>query len=153
MMTEPNSKPLPSLEEFLAGTDSLAVYDSDGELIFRSDKSDLRPLIDLLRADAAKNCRQCLCVYDRYVGRAAALLLYRISPAKVITSVISKGGALTLKENEIVFEAGEQVEYLMGVASAGMCRWEKMAMGRSSDEFWKELQSMPEISASDDAER
>ena len=152
-MNKPEYKSLPTLKEFLDGPDSLAVYDSDRELIFRSQASDLKPLIDLLRTDAAKKSRQCLCVYDRYVGRAAALLITRIQPAKVLTGVISEGGTETLATHEIAFEAGRSVKFLKGIAGDDICRWEKMALGKTSDEFWKELQSLPEFAQADGAEK
>ena len=72
-----------------------------------------------------------------YTGRAAALLMVLIKPAKVYTPIISEGAREVFQQYDIPFETLETVKYLMGVASDGMCQWEKKALGKSPEEFWK----------------
>jgi hypothetical protein len=135
----------PTLKEFLDGPDALAVY-CENELVFQSRAGGLKPLLDLLRTFEAEKDRLGLCLlYDRFVGRAAALLISRVRPTLVLTGVVSEGGAETLTEHKIAFEAGKSVKYLMGIASEGMCRWEKMSLGMTADDFWKKLQALPEF--------
>ena len=131
-----------TLQEFLdSGASLVAVQDE--RIVFRSDSSDLRPLLELIiEHDTAEGG---LLLFDKYVGRAAALLMTRLRPAKVFAGIISVGGAETLRRFGVEFEAGEKVKYLMGVASDGMCRFEKMALGKSPDEFWTEITSLPEF--------
>ncbi|MCK4632789.1 MAG: DUF1893 domain-containing protein [candidate division Zixibacteria bacterium] len=119
-------------DQFLSSTASLIVFHGD-EVAFESDDSDLRPLVAYLgQTELGRND---VTMFDRYVGRAAALLMSRIKPIKVNTGTISEGGAVVLDEHAIPFEAKEKVTYLMGVASQDMCRWEKMAVGKSSEEL------------------
>jgi len=131
-----------ALQEFLESGASLVAVQGE-RIVFRSESNDLRPLPELIiEQDMAEGG---LLLFDKYVGRAAALLMTRLRPAKVFAGIISAGGAETLCRFEIEFEAGEEVEYLMGVASDGMCRFEKMALGKSPDEFWTEVTSLPEF--------
>jgi len=127
-----------TLAEFTAGNRNFVVVVNDRE-VFSSTKSDLQPLLDYLTTDRGTHTNPIL--FDRYIGRAAALLMTLLEPSKVFTPVISKGGKAALEEYEIPFEIGETVEYLMGVASDGMCRWEKMALGKSPSEFFELLRN------------
>ena len=126
-------------DQFLGSTASLVVYHGE-EAAFESDASDLRGLVTYLgQTELGRND---VTIFDRYIGRAAALLMTLIKPIKVNTGTISEGGAAVLEEHTIPFEADEKVTYLMGVASEGMCRWEKMAVGKSSEELLTELQKV-----------
>ncbi|MFH1688525.1 MAG: DUF1893 domain-containing protein [bacterium] len=106
---------------------------SGGRMVFKSRAKAIEPLLRYLNtnppplADAV--------IYDKYVGRAAALLMTLVGPIVVKTPIISDGGAAALLEHEIAFEAGRQVKWPMGVASENMCYWEKLAMGKSPREF------------------
>ena len=62
-----------------------------------------------------------------------------IKPSKVYTPVISDGGREILDTFGIPFKADRQVKYLMGIASDEMCRWEKMTIGKTPEEFWMML--------------
>lgn len=125
-------------DQFLSSTASLVVFHGD-EIAFESDASDLRPLVTYL--GQIEPSGDDVTIFDRYVGRAAALLMTLVEPIKVYTGVISDGGAAVLEQFSIPFEASERVAYLMGVASADMCRWEKAAIGRSAEELLLELRS------------
>ena len=121
-----------TLSEFTAGDRNFVVVVNGAE-VFSSTKSDLLPILDYLDSDRSDHTGAIL--FDRYIGRAAALLMTILQPAHVYTPVISKGGRAVLEEHGIEFEATETVEYLMGVASDGMCRWEKLSLGKSPAEF------------------
>ncbi len=128
-----------TLSEFMDSGRSLKIF-LDNEAVFESKDSDLIPLISYLkqRTEQVDN----LTVYDKYVGRAAALLMVLIRPRKVFAGVVSEGGAAVLRENEIPLEAGREVKYLMEIASQGMCRWEKAAVGKSPEEWWDAIKQM-----------
>jgi hypothetical protein len=127
-----------TLKEFAEG-DRNFVAVVNGKEVFISTKSDLIPILDYLDSDRTGHDDTVL--FDRYIGRAAALLMTMLKPARVCTPVISKGGRAVFEEYGIEFEATETVEYLMGVASDGMCRWEKLAQGKSPSEFHQLVKS------------
>ena len=128
-----------TLEQFLAGGDSLNVYRGE-EMIFSSESSDLKPLIDFI--DSAEEMSGELTFFDKYVGRAAGLLMALVKPCMVYAGVISEGGAETLEKYDIPFEAGRRVKYLMGVASGDMCQWEKLSLGKDPQQLWDLLKNM-----------
>ncbi|MCP4686346.1 MAG: DUF1893 domain-containing protein [bacterium] len=130
-----------TLQEFLDSDLSLVIYVADKEE-FRSRASDLEPLVKFLDDSTPSNERPV--VFDRYVGRAAALLVSTLKPEKVHTGVISEAGAQVLDDARIPYEAREQARYLMGVASEDMCRWEKLSMGKSPEELLSELRKTRE---------
>lgn len=128
-----------TLEQFLAGGQSLVIYCGD-EVVFRSESSDLRPLIEFI--DGAEEVSGELTLFDKYVGRAAGLLMALIKPRMVYAGIISEGGVETLEKYTIPFEAARRVKYLMGVASDDMCQWEKMSLGKSPRQLWELLKNM-----------
>ena len=128
-----------TLASFLETGLSLVVY-RDGQVVFESSDSDLRPLVTYIRTYGSDDGE--VVIFDKYVGRAAALLMELIRPHHVYAGVISQSGAQALKESGIGFDAGREVKYLMDVASEGMCRWEKMAIGKIAEEFLAELRNI-----------
>ena len=116
------------------------VITDGGITIFSSNATAIKPLIEFLQSNPPSDEDTSLMIYDRYIGRAAALLRARVKPKKVFTPVISEGGEETLNKYEIPFEAARRVKYLMGVASDNMCKWEKMTIGKTPDEFWSILE-------------
>ena len=121
-----------TLEEFNISQKSLVVYHG-AKKVFESNASDLEPLMRYTEQFGTDQSEPT--IFDKYTGRAAALIMTLIGPLKVYTGIISEGGAKVFDENGIPFEAGEQVDYLMGVASKDMCRWEKMSLGKSPQEL------------------
>ncbi|NOY88441.1 MAG: DUF1893 domain-containing protein [FCB group bacterium] len=126
-----------SFEKFVKSRWSLVII-GKGKIIFKSQASGIKPLVTFIKKDEGNN-DQDLVIYDRYIGRAAALLMVLINPSKVYTPVISEGGRDALEEYKITYFAQQQVKYLMGYASDKMCRWEKMAMNKTPQELWEVL--------------
>ena len=122
-----------SLKEFSQGKWSFIVYHHD-KVIFRSQASDLKPVIAYKKRFGKKHKK--LIVYDKIVGRATALLLVLLKPAKVLTPLASQGGVFVLKKYKIKFDALKTAKYLMGVASGQMCQWEKLAQKKTPLSFW-----------------
>jgi len=125
-----------SFDRFIKSSWSLVVL-AEGRIIFRSRASAIKPLIRFIRSDLTSSSH--LVIFDKYIGRAAALLMVLIKPVRVHTPVISEGGRQVLDKYQIPYEARKQVKYLMGMASDEMCRWEKMAAGKTPEEFLKML--------------
>lgn len=125
-----------SFEQFKRSRWSLVIL-SGGRIIFKSRAKAITPLVRYLKS--SPDTRPGLVIYDKYIGRAAALLMALIDPAEVYTPVISDGGAQTLKKYGISHHADRQVEYLMGEASDDMCRWEKASLGKTPEQFWEDV--------------
>jgi len=125
-----------TLEKFLSSQLSLLVY-KDDNLIFESTDSDLIPLMKFIEFNGFDQSN--LTIFDSHIGRAAALLIALIQADMVYTGVISESGALVLEENKIPCEANDKVQYLMGVASEAMCKWEKLAVDKTPQQLYKQL--------------
>ncbi len=127
-----------TIEEFALSGWSLAIYSGDQKL-FCSRSTGIAPLVEYLgNADREQDN---LTIFDKYVGRAAALLMTHLKPVKVFAGVISDGAVTVFDEYMIPYEAGRQVQYLMNVASEDMCRFEKMSLGKTPGEFLEEIRS------------
>jgi len=122
-----------TLKQFIVGKWNLAVYQND-KPAYQSEATNLEALTDYLRREGRR--RRDVVMFDRYVGRASALLMTLCRPTKVYAGVISDGGAEIFEQSNIPFEAGETVNWLTGRASADMCRFEKLAQGRTAEELW-----------------
>ncbi|RME19982.1 MAG: DUF1893 domain-containing protein [Candidatus Zixiibacteriota bacterium] len=124
-----------TLEDFVSSEWNL-VATIDSRTVFSSDASDLIPLVELIEQFRGRaGCD--LSIYDRYVGRAGALLMTPLRPKQVFAGTISDGGVAVLTRAGIPFTAGERVPYLMGKASEGMCRWERLSRGMSPAQFYE----------------
>lgn len=109
----------------------------DADEVFRSNASDLRPLVEYILSNNQKD--QTVTIFDKYIGRAAASLMLLAGASRVYGLVVSDNGAKLLAEQAIPFEAGERVQWLMGAASDNMCHWEKLSIGKTPDELLTEL--------------
>ena len=121
-----------TLREFLDSPWSLVVYHGD-EDVFRSREKDLHGLVKYL--DETDVGSEPIVFFDRYVGRAAAGLMLLRSPARVATGVVSEAGRAMLEEHQVPLLADRTVQYLMNVASDGMCRWEKFSLDKTPNEL------------------
>jgi len=116
----------------------MVILEAD-RVIFRSRAAAIKPVIRFIKSGGRERGADSLVIYDKYVGRAAALLMSLVSPKLVCTPVLSESGEQTLKQFDIPFQADRRVKYLMGIASADMCKWEKMTLGKTPEEFWAML--------------
>lgn len=128
-----------TLTKFAKSKWSLVIY-KDNRLVFKSQAKALKPLIRYLKQSSPPKSK--VMVFDKYVGRAAALLLSIVKPLKVYTVVISRGGRLALRSSKISFEAKKQVEYFMDVVSDDMCQWEKLAQKKTPPTFWRLVKNL-----------
>ncbi|RKX22833.1 MAG: hypothetical protein DRP35_00990 [Candidatus Zixiibacteriota bacterium] len=122
-----------SLEEFTNLKESLIIFQNE-EIIFSSFDSDIIPLVKFL--GQKKELSGKIIIFDKYVGRAAGLLMTKTSPSFIYTPMISENAVNLFIEYEIDFEATKIVKYLMGEASNEMCQWEKLSIGKCPDEFY-----------------
>lgn len=132
-----NSSPMTSrapqrLEYFLEKKYSFVLV-ADGEIVYKSKLEGLVPLVSCL-----SNHRQQMqgaVIYDKIVGRAAALLLVLGGVKKVLTPLISHGALAHLRKNGVVVEYGKVVENISNRAGTDMCPMEKLSAGKSAEEF------------------
>ena len=126
----------PSLESFLESGKSLVIRAKD-QIVFESDDSDLKPLLEYIQKFGPDYGQPV--IFDKYVGRAAALLMTLVKPSRVCAGVLSENGKAALEEAALAVEYGSIVKYLMDVASHNMCRWEKMSLGLDAGQFYDQL--------------
>lgn len=97
----------------------------DNKVIFRSQESNLKPLIKCIKV--MKNKKDCI-LYDKVIGLAAAkLIVYSKFISSVITEVISQSGADYLKSNNIDFETKRTVDNILNSNKTAICPMELKA--------------------------
>ena len=84
--------------------------------------SGIKPLIDKLEEDIYYF--KGLEVADKIVGKAAAMLFALSGVKKVYAHVLSEAGEKILKENNIEYEYGQLVNYIINRKGDGMCPME-----------------------------
>ena len=106
-----------------------------GKAVFRSRASDLKPLLRYLRLGAEQ--RRGAVVYDKIVGRAAALLLSLARPQRVCTPILSRGGQQVLERSGLAYVTRRRVKFIMGYTSQALCQWEQLAKNKTAAAFLK----------------
>ncbi len=118
-----------TLNQFAESRWGLVVYQRQ-KIIFRSQASALKPLLRYIGEKGLQ--RRKLEIFDKCTGRAAALLISLIKPDKLYTPVISRAGIKVLLDKKIKFFCHKKVKFLMNIASADMCQWERLARNKSA---------------------
>ena len=78
-------------------------------------------------------------VYDKVVGRAAALLLAYGGVARVLAPLISRGGLAVLRRGGAVVEYQKIVKNITNIKGDDLCPMERLSQGKSVEEFQKLL--------------
>ncbi len=117
---------------FRGSGDTLRVY-HDGRLVFSSVKDRLAPLIEYIGSLA--HSFQGVCILDRVVGNAAALLLIRAACREVFSETGSEHAAATLSAAGIAFRFDKTVPFILNDSADGMCPMEKLSLGKTPEEF------------------
>ncbi|MCL2884421.1 MAG: DUF1893 domain-containing protein [Oscillospiraceae bacterium] len=94
-----------------------------GEQILISEETGLRPLLGWL-SDPAQPLRGAF-VYDRVIGKAAALLLAYGGAVGAQTPIISAPAAAVLRAHGIPYEAEYEVPFIQNRTGDGMCPMEQ----------------------------
>ena len=105
----------------------------NGKIIYKSEASGLRSLIFCLKKYRRK--MQGAIVFDRVVGRAAALLLSYGGVKKIITPVISREAIKILERGGAEVEYGKTVKNIMNRAGTDLCPMEKLSAGKTAEEL------------------
>lgn len=120
---------------------SLALI-KDDKIVFSSDKSGLRPLLECINKFRLK-ISDCI-LHDKFVGLAAArLIVYSKIIFSVNTNTISKPAKKLLEEKNIIINANNVVENILTKEGSDICSMEKKALSISSNEdFFLELNKL-----------
>jgi len=76
-----------SLKEFQSSEFNFVALIGD-KIVFKSQDKALDPLVEFIKTKPEAGA----IIFDRIVGRAAALLMTLIQPAKVLTPIVSESG-------------------------------------------------------------
>jgi hypothetical protein len=113
-----------NLNYFIGKNWSLVLM-KDGKIIYRSKDQRLMPLVFCLKN--YKKEMQGAAVYDKIIGRAAAMLLVYGKVKEVWTPTISEGGLEYLQKNKIKVIYRNKTENILNKKGDDLCPMEKMS--------------------------
>ncbi|KKT24909.1 MAG: hypothetical protein UW11_C0038G0010 [Parcubacteria group bacterium GW2011_GWA2_43_9b] len=120
-------------------------------VIYKSKKQRLAPLLFCLGKYKAQ--MRGATVFDKVVGRAAALLLVYGGVKKVMAPLISRGALAILKRGGAEVEYGERVENILNRLGDDLCSMEKLSQGKNAFKFAKIMKIRYNISRRKDSSR
>ena len=123
-------------DKFLTHHDTLHVY-KDNKQVFASDKERLLPLLDYIDKFAASY--QNVVVFDKIIGRAAALLCAKANCKEVYSPLGSELAIEALNPYGIKYHLVEIVPYIKQINQKEMCPMEKLSLDREAEEFYQAL--------------
>ena len=105
--------------------------------IFCSKETGLKGLMDFL----CKNGRQAtgVIVFDKVVGRAAALLSIYLNVKEVYGKIGSRPAADVLQEYKVVFHFENVCPSILDKERIGLCPMEQLSLGKTPEEFYAVL--------------
>lgn len=121
--------------QFLAGADTLHVYDDD-KLVFSSTKDRLIPLMEYL---ANTPQPRSVVIFDKIMGNAAALLAVEAQAREVFSPLGSALAIRTLDEFHIKHHLVKTVPHIMKPDGSDWCPMEKLSVGKTPEEFYQEM--------------
>ena len=125
--------------EFLTGNNTLQVYE-DSKPVFTSTKDRLLPLLDYIREFAAYH--RDVVIFDKIVGRAAALLCVKASCREVYSPLGSQLAIEALDKYGIKYHITQIVPYIQKASGEDMCPMEKLSIDKEPEEFYEALRSL-----------
>ena len=125
--------------EFLVSDNSLRIYEGD-KLIFASSKDRLLPLLEYIDRFAAYH--QHVVVFDKVIGRAAALLCAKASCRKVYSPLGSQLAVKALDEYGIKYHLTKIVPYIQQLNHEDMCPMEKLSLAKGPEEFYEAIRNI-----------
>jgi hypothetical protein len=121
---------------FLAHRNTLQVY-KDNKLVFASDKEGLLPLLEYI--DNLASSHQQVVVFDKIIGRAAALLCILANCAEIYSPLGSELAVEALNRHDIKHHLVEIVPYIKRMNQVDMCPMEKLSLDKDPGEFYETL--------------
>ncbi|MBU1204463.1 MAG: DUF1893 domain-containing protein [Nanoarchaeota archaeon] len=120
---------------------SLALI-KDNNIVFSSDKSGLRPLIECIKEYKSK-FKDCI-LHDKVVGLAAArLIVYSNMISLVISDVASKPTGELLNKNNVIIKAQKIVDNILTKDKSAICPMELKAQRIDNNkDFFSEINNI-----------
>lgn len=125
--------------EFLTSENTLQVYKGK-ELIFASTKDRLLPLVEYI--DRFAPYHRGVMIFDKILGRAAALLCIKANCREVYSPVGSQLAAQALDKYGIKHHLIEIVPYIQKPDREEMCPMEALSISKESEEFYGLVRDM-----------
>ncbi len=105
------------------------------KIVYRSKKQGLLPLIFCLKRN--RQTMKGALVFDKIIGRAAALLLIYARVKKIMTPVITMQALKILRKNKTKVNYGKIIVKVLNKKGRDLCPMEKLSQGKSAKEFYK----------------
>ncbi len=125
--------------EFLTSDNTLQVYEND-KLVFASNKDRLLPLAEYIEKSASDH--QDVVIFDRIMGRAAALLCVKTSCHEVYSPLGSQLAIEVLDKYGIKHHLTEIVPYIQKPNQEEMCPMEKLSLGKEPEKFYQVIKNL-----------
>lgn len=129
----------PLFDEFLTSGNTLHVYEGD-KLIFASHKDRLLPLVEYIDKFAPRHRE--VVIFDKIMGRAAALLCVKASSREVYSPLGSQLAVEALNKYGIKHHLTAIVPYIQKPNQEDMCPMEKLSLNKEPDEFYQLTQNL-----------
>ena len=126
-------------DKFLASDHTLCVYKGD-KLIFTSDKDRLLPLVEYIDKFASRQRK--VAIFDKILGRAAALLCIQASCREVFSPLGSQLAIDVLGKRGIKYHLTRTVPCIQKPNSTEMCPMELLSIGKEPAEFYKAIKNL-----------
>lgn len=121
-----------NLEHFKKTTWTFIVI-KNGQIVYRSKKEGLRPLIFCLKYK--KDILRGATVYDKIIGRAAAYLMIYGRAKNVMTPVISRSALKEFQKYKMPVQYRKTTGKIMNRRGDDLCPMEKLSKNKNPDEF------------------
>lgn len=131
---------LETAEARLTADNVSIVFVKDGQTIFSSGKTGLRPLVEAIQIQ--DETLEGSSMADKVVGRAAALLAIYAKVRSVYASTIASGAAQLLDQHAIPYRYGSMVKQILNRDGTDICPFEKSV--RDTDNPEEALQQIVE---------
>lgn len=129
----------PLFDEFLTSNNTLRVYEG-GKLIFASDKDRLLPLVEYMDKFASNH--RDVVIFDKIMGRAAALLCIKANCREVYSLLGSQLAIQVLEQNGIKHHLSQIVPCIRKPNQEDMCPMEALSIDKEPEEFYKLLKNL-----------
>ena len=123
-------------DEFLKSSWGLELW-LGNKLIFRSKKAGVAGLLAFIQEHDSKYKN--LVVFDKIVGRGAALLAVYLKAKAVYGALGSELAAQALKEFKIEFHFQKTIPNILNRDKTGLCPIEKISLNKNPDQFYCNL--------------
>jgi len=120
--------------DFLKQGGSLLIV-KNGEIIFKSNKDNLRPLLECI--EKFKDKMVGTIAFDKLLGNAAALLFVYAKVREVYALKGSKAGVNTLERNNINYLIEKIIPCVLNNQANGLCPMEELSRGKSPKDFYR----------------